>query len=95
MKQWQRASVDEYCGQCRATVPAGEPFLRFTLEGLRRTFVRCPTCADEDQPADVPAARRPDPPSVAAAMTPVRQLAGLPLDWRTRQLGERDPGEEG
>jgi hypothetical protein len=95
MKHWQRASVDEYCGQCRATVPAGEPFLRFILEGMRRTFVRCPTCADEDLPVDLPAARRPDPPVVAPAMTPVRHLAGLPFDWSRRRLGEREPGEEG
>lgn len=93
MKVWTRSPIAETCGQCRAVIASGDPLLRFRLEGLKRTFARCPTCADEAMPDDVPAlparvAPEPD-------LVPVRRLAGLPLDWRTRSLGEREPGEEG
>lgn len=27
-------------------------------------------------------------------LVPVRRLAGLPLDWRQRQSGDREPGED-
>ena len=94
MKTWTRADVVTLCGgPCpNSFIQPGEAMLVITLQGLKPKY-RCRQCAGEpvpDLPALVEQARaRP------TDMTPVRQLTGLPLDWKTKQSGEPEPGQEG
>lgn len=94
MRTWTRSSwVGLICGACGHTMPEGAP--RQVVDGAGRRKLRCVLCADEAVPADIPD----DPPRAPAlpigAGVPVRHLAGLPLDWSRRRVGDREPGEEG
>lgn len=90
---WTRSPIENRCGLCGREIPAGQPQQQLMGAQLRHAKVRCVDCADGEVPADLPAQpeRREEPP----ILVPVRQFAGLPLDWSVRALGERDPGEEG
>jgi hypothetical protein len=77
-------------------IPDGMPRCVFTLPLVSRRRIRCESCAGEPVPVDVPVVAPPARTAVVLDFTPIRQLAGLPLDWRRRSANdERDPGEEG
>jgi hypothetical protein len=95
MKTWLRALLATKCGGCGAPIEAGTPMQVWIWPGLRRRKVRCPACADEAPPVDLPLL------STTEYVTPtpllnLRLMADmLPLDWKTRGAGGREPGEEG
>lgn len=57
----------------------------------RTVKVRCRSCADGPVPDDVPEVDLVAP----KVATTVSALGLLPLDWRRRAAGDREPGEEG
>ena len=95
---------DQECGGCGKTIRRGDPLLEYTLAKLDHVKVRCVEC-DGPAPTDL----APLPPAKCSHVfqdstmclkcgwvppqQPVRQLAGLPLDWKSRQV-PRDPGED-
>jgi hypothetical protein len=90
VRTWTRATLDEHCGHCRAPIATGQPMLVITLAALgpRVPFRRCPACAGEPVPADLPelpirAATRP------MAMSHIVHRGSLPLDWKQKQSGEQ------
>lgn len=92
MRNWTRAEVVTLCGGpcANSFIQPGEPMLVISLTGVSRKTFRCRQCAGEPVP-ELPAfVERTGPKPIG--MTPVRQLAGLPLDWKSRQSGEREPG---
>lgn len=92
MSEWQRARSPHRCGGCGAAIAVGDPVLRIAI-GRRHTLLRCGAC--REAPPDLPTRIVQLPEPAQPALVPVRRLAGLSLDWRTRQLGEREPGQEG
>lgn len=84
-RAWTRVGIDEVCGQCGASIPAGEPVQRITIPGVRRAFVRCVAC---EGPA--PAAFAPPPVRAPAPVLPFARFsaAALPIDWKQKASGE-------
>jgi hypothetical protein len=68
----------------------------WTLPGVRRQLIRCEACAGP-APADLPplAARVITEPAWRPLVPIPTGVGVLPLDWKARGAGERDPGEEG
>lgn len=89
MKTWQRAtSEDEHCGSCRLAIPVGRPMLVFKFAELspgHRGLRRCPTCAGEPVPDDLPA--------LEDRTLPQHQLRTrfsgdmLPIDFKSQAAG--------
>lgn len=93
MRTWSRSPGYFVCGYCMETYPTGSPMLSIVIAVGARATKRCTRCADEPVPENLPALvprETPDPVPV-----PVRQIRGLPLDWKQVQAGDREPGEEG
>jgi hypothetical protein len=89
MVTWMRARTRGRCGYCGAPFVEGAAILRIEI-GPRVVKVRCDVCAGP-APPDLPL--DPAPP---APPPPLRGFTHmLPLDFRRRQAGEREPGEEG
>ena len=100
MRTWIRACSVRRCGSCEQVIPVGSPVLLLTVHGTHGwTKARCGSqaCAGEAAPDLPPLIEQlPLQKMKSSSMTPVRQLAGLALDWKSRQAGEsREPGEEG
>lgn len=88
MKTWRRSPVEERCGLCSATIPAGAPFLAFTFPTVKAQKLRCARlpCAGEPVPVALPA-------TITKAAPPpldMTRLGLLALDF-----SRREPGEEG
>lgn len=101
MTEWIRTRVMLLCGSCRATIPQETPVLIIHLNGTKRA--RCVACAKrtfgQEPPTEWPAEAIGHAPQVQRQpdfVTP-RQLHKMVarLDWKARQSGEREPGEEG
>jgi hypothetical protein len=58
---------------------------------MTRALLRCSEC--REAPADLPPLVEPAPLEPIPLVRFTREM--LPLDWRARAAGERDPGEEG
>jgi hypothetical protein len=96
MRRWTRATPAyvRTCGSCGTVIPAGDPLQEWTLPGVRQSRIRCTACALGPVPPDLPA--HVETTADAAFERRLERLANrLPLDWRARQAGERDSGEEG
>jgi hypothetical protein len=95
MRRWERATRHVLCGGCGAAIETGDPVLVYfgaTAGATPRRFIRCASCGG-GAPPDLPTAIVFDPtPLPRLDMT---RLGVLPLDFRTRAAGEREPGEEG
>jgi hypothetical protein len=101
MRKWERVSVPStLCGGCNRQLLRGDPVLVITRErGTARAlrFVRCDRCEGPAPPDLPPFVERTN----AIAPTPLTKFhpvlpLGTPLaDYRARQSGEREPGEEG
>lgn len=91
MRTWSRATFDTECGLCRQAIPRGAPVLRITAPSMTRALLRCSAC--REAPPDLPplVERAPLPATPLVRFTPDM----LPLDWKARQAGAREPGEEG
>ncbi|HEV8502501.1 MAG TPA: hypothetical protein VGR63_13050 [Casimicrobiaceae bacterium] len=100
MRTWARAIVPMLCGGCNRQLAKGDPVLLIDItyragRSIRRS--RCDRC-EGPAPPDLPALIER---SNAITPTPLKKMAavlpfGRPLaDWRARQSGEREPGEEG
>jgi hypothetical protein len=101
MRTWTRVIVPAtLCGGCNRQLLKGDPVLMIDLAFLGGKMIRvwrCDRC-DGPAPPDLPAlveqnsAITPRPMTRLAPVLPF----GTPLaDWRARQSGEREPGEEG
>lgn len=98
MRYWDRRGA-RVCGQCGASIAHGDPRLVIvtTIGGVDKEWLRCPRCAGEPMPADLPAINLP----VAQPIVPVpkastltrRPLLALVQDWKTRAIG-REPGSD-
>lgn len=100
-----RAQDSMLCGfDPRHQIDRGDPVQLIRIDGpvfkVEKRRVRCARCADEPVPADLPPLEehRATPATCPALPVPERlsALVGiLPLDWRQKATGEREPGEEG
>jgi hypothetical protein len=100
MRAWTRTALPTMCGGCNRQIATGEAVLVIGLvyhggKEIRR--LRCDRC-EGPAPPDLPAfVERTN----AIAPTPLQRVRptlplGTPLaDWRARQSGDREPGEEG
>jgi hypothetical protein len=93
MKAWDRAQRDQRCGLCGEHIETGAAVLVLRIGHLVK--VRGVCCAGPAPPDLPPYVER-----VSVVDTrpfvPLRLVAdSLPLDWRRRSAGDRDPGEEG
>lgn len=84
---WTRTPLERWC--CGELHPAGTPFLVLEVAGVTRKLWRCPSCADAPAPADLP------PMAAHPVTVPVRAARQPAFDWKARQSGEREPGQEG
>lgn len=87
------------CGGCGRQLNAGDPVLVFVIARGSRPALRCVRCdrCEGPAPPDLPelVERIGITPRPLTRVTPMLPL-GTPLaDWRARQSGEREPGEEG
>lgn len=109
MTTWTRARIDVLCGRCGELVLKGQFLLELTLKGTRmkngepvgvidvgRKLTYCLQCGErqygappEDLPplVECPAIQ----PQILTRFSPNM----LPLDWKVKQAGDREPGEEG
>lgn len=87
--RWTRTATPRWC--CETLHPPGTPFLELTFSHIRRPLWRCPSCAGETPPPDLP------PLTAHPVLGPRRRRVSRPLavDWKARQSGEREPGQEG
>jgi len=90
MRTWARAFMDLRCGSCGDWVYQGHAVLWFFGPFPRRA--RCAKCAGEPVPADLP----PLVPALKIAPTALIRFTNnsLPLDWKQKQAGDREPGED-
>jgi hypothetical protein len=88
MRAWTRARRVLLCGGCGATIPRDAPVLEIMIGSLVKVRGAC---------CEGPAPDLIEAPDVRVAdrRPPVRLSAMLPLDWRRRSAGDREPGEEG
>lgn len=97
MKTWRRAPALTICGgPCRVMIRKGEPVLEIRIDGVDKRFLRCPQCAGEPVPADLPplSEQVPIAPSHKSRTAPLFASAGsLAKDWKQSQAG-REPGED-
>ena len=104
MTTWIRATVSTQCGACNAIIAIGQPAQYVRLPGIQRVRYRCEACAGP-APPDLPAVTDPPAVTLLAATTTAQSravfesaqaIAGrLPIDFRARAAGDREPGEEG
>jgi len=104
MRTWTRAQGPMLCGlNPQHQIERGDPVLLIRIEGIEKRRFRCHHCAGEPIPSDLPALEEQPVTPVTSAVVHRRSvperlsaIAGvLPLDWRQRATGEREPGEEG
>jgi hypothetical protein len=99
MITWTRTATEAICGGCGAHIAKDIPIQAITLPNVKRIKVRCEQCAGERAPADMPAKAELPHLQLTAfdddgierpvlTMTPIRQLAGLPLYWKQKASGE-------
>jgi hypothetical protein len=94
MRTWVIAKVACRCGSCGNWILEHEPMQTFRFPGVKRIQVRCQHCADEPfEPAKVVSA----PPMTLRATIdglPFTSTRDLARDFKSRQTGEREPGED-
>lgn len=88
MKRWTRALYRRLCGFCGADVPKDSPYLSITFpQPTARDKVRCPACAGEPIPNDLPLIHVPDKATVNA-VSGFSSAKVLAYDWKKRQAGD-------
>lgn len=102
MRTWVRCKAKLPCGSCSSMIPTGGAMLVVEANGTRR--VRCAACAKRVFGESVPTEFPEDATPVLAMMTPRQPdfvTAGnlargvRAKDFKVRQSGEREPGQEG
>src|SRR4029077_463894 len=101
MRKWTRVAVPSIlCGACGRELRTGDPLLlierpRGAARPLR--FVRCAACEGPAPPELPPYVERATgiTPTPLTRMRPTLPLGMPRADYRARQSGEREPGEEG
>lgn len=89
MTTWRLARLDLTCGNCRAAIAAGQPFLEYHISA--RTLVRCQACGEsmtgESAPDSLEADAPPAPLTVghqpSLGLEPVGAVATRSA-WRRR-----------
>jgi hypothetical protein len=92
MQSWTRGAQEQLCGGCGAQLAIGDPLKRLTIGRIVK--VRCERCVGP-APADLPPLPARTGITPTLLMRPTRGVPMLPLDWKARSTGEREPGEEG
>jgi hypothetical protein len=100
MRAWERVGVPStLCGRCGRELLKGESVLvitrpRGTAKPLR--FVRCDRCEGPAPPDLPPLVERDNriTPTPMARLRPTLPLGMTLADYRARQSGEREPGED-
>lgn len=99
MKEWTRAAVDTRCGgphTAPLVVKRGDPILMVQAPGVTRRLWRCPSCAGEAPPLDLPDLPEHVELTAIEPMLKMRHVRdALPLDFRQARTGDREPGEDG
>ncbi len=107
MREWMRCVAARLCGHCGKQLLAGDLVLVYLIRGVKQRKARCPDCAVEAPPLDLPPVV--DKPGRTKRMQPLTPLVRqfqreeLPkrLNPKLRQLFERpdskmrQTGEEG
>ena len=94
MRIWVRATKATRCGRCPVVIPLGAPMQRVPLPQVKTPLVRCAACAEGEAPPDLPERMERREPEAPVTLTRFSRAA-LPKDFKMRQSGEREPGEEG
>jgi hypothetical protein len=94
---WERVRVPTLCGRCGRALAIGDPICVFVVGPHHVRKVRCDRCEGPAPPELPPhlVTRREIEPRPLVRLKPVL-LPFRPLaDFRARQAGEREPGEDG
>lgn len=92
-RTWTRALRPMRCGSCGAELARGVPIQQIRFERIKVTRTRGECCAEGKPPADLPALIEHQ--AIQSSKLTPRLATSLPLDWKARATGEREPGEEG
>jgi len=101
MRTWRRAVTETICGgPCRQHIRKADPTLEIHIQGLKRALVRCASCAGEPVPTDLPPLEERPANTIDPTYKPQRaplfaSVGTMATDWKARQSGERQPGEDG
>jgi hypothetical protein len=96
MKEWRRARLGTSwkCGSCGTRLITGAALQVWTLPGVRRQLIYCEACVGP-APADLAPLVVSVPEPAWRPLVPIRSGVGLlPLDWKARSAGDREPGED-
>ena len=93
MREWARVVFTAKCAYCGKVLRDGDPVLLVSIDGLKRKFSYCAECKGPAPPDLPPAGPRQQRTS---RMTPIGRIS-IPkaMDWKQKQSGEREPGQEG
>ena len=85
------------CGRCGRELVQGDPVLYIEIGHNRRVLRRCEQCEGPAPPDLPPFVERTTAitPTPLTRFHPVLPLGSRLADFRARQSGEREPGEEG
>lgn len=87
MRRWIRAEHDTFCGgQCARLVARGQAILELVNPDSGHRFLRCPDCAGEPVPQDLPVLQE-RPQLQPTRLLRLGAVAGG-LDWKVRQAGD-------
>jgi hypothetical protein len=84
MKTWRRATIAEVCGRCGGPIAVGDPELQYQFTAVPRPLRRCPACAGEPVPSDLPELAPVDVGVVGGGERSIRSVR----DWKQRQAGD-------
>jgi len=93
-RQWTRAEQAKLCGLCGELIALGEPAVIICVNGITRKRWRCQACAGEPPPDLPPLLPRDEIICDPQTPNPTRPPWSV-HDWKRKQAGERDPGEDG
>jgi hypothetical protein len=84
-RTWKRVGLHTICGgPCGRQLAPGDPVLAFrSVAWGKEEKIRCPQCAGEPMPDDIPALQSPTPITPTVRMPSLAE--SLPLDFKQRQ----------
>ncbi len=95
MRTLQKARADHLCGRCVSHILRYEPMEVIQITGLSSQLIRCMACAVEAfDPTKIVERRAPTIATPSPSWTAVREMTQT-VDFKRRQSGEREPGEDG
>ncbi len=91
MKKWERVAYRDTCGHCGTLMDRGTVVLVLSIDGVRKSKLRCADCAKADGelvPPDLPPII--ERTFTAASVKPMNHLRDTGSDYTNRMLGERE-----